>query len=175
MLGKVVGVGLMGLLQMVLVGAAGLGAVAATGALTIPRLGLAVVAGGLLWFVLGFLLYALLYAAGAALVSRQEDVASVTTPITMVVVATYLAVFWVVGSPDNPLAVLLSVLPPLAPVLMPVRIASGDAQLWQVALAAVLTVATIAGLNFGAGRIYANSVLRTGTRVRLRDAWSGPA
>jgi ABC-2 type transport system permease protein len=71
--------------------------------------------------------------------------------------------------------VLLSILPPLAPVLMPVRIASGDAQLWQIALAAVLTVATIVGLNFGAGRIYANSVLRTGTRVRLRDAWSGPA
>ena len=64
-------------------------------------------------------------------------------------------------------------LPPLAPVLMPARMASGDAAAWQVVVAVVLTLATIAALNVLAGRIYVNSVLRVGARVSLRDAWRG--
>jgi len=174
LLGKVIGIGLLGLLQLLVVGVAGLVSVAATGALTIPQLGVTAVAGSLLWFLLGFLLYALLYAAGGSLVSRQEDVAPVTMPITVLIVGTYLAIFWVLSNADTPLAAVLSVLPPLAPILMPARMATGDAQAWQVIVGLVLTVATIAALNAGAARIYANSVLRTGSRVRLRDAWGGP-
>ena len=56
---------------------------------------------------------------------------------------------------------------------MPARMATGEAQAWQVILAVVLALGEIALLNALAARIYANSVLRIGTRVRLRQAWRG--
>ena len=67
----------------------------------------------------------------------------------------------------------LSILPPFAPILMTVRMATGDATGWQVGLAIALIVVSIAGLTWLAGRIYANSVLRLGKRVRFRDAFRG--
>ncbi|MFI5282168.1 MAG: ABC transporter permease [Candidatus Dormibacterales bacterium] len=173
--GKVVGIGLVGLLQLTLLGAAALIAETRTSAITIPNVGLIAVAGGLLWFVIGFLFYALLYAAGGSMVSRQEDLGSVTAPITFLVVGTYLAFFWVVANPDNPIGVGLSLLPPFAPVLMPARIATGDAQVWQVVVAVVLAIAAIIGLNALAARIYSNSVLKVGSRVRFVEAWRGRA
>jgi len=56
---------------------------------------------------------------------------------------------------------------------MPARMATGDAQTWQVLLAVALTVAGIIGLNALAARIYTNSVLRVGSRVKLMEAWRG--
>ncbi len=173
LLGKVVGIGMVGLLQLALLGATALITARRFEAINIPDVGIVAVAGGLLWFVLGFVLYALLYAAAGSLVSRQEDIASVTSPLTMLVVATYLVFFWVTANPDNPLGIALSVIPPFAPILMPARIATGDAQLWQVVVAVILTLAEIALLNALAARIYANSVMRIGTRVKLMQAWRG--
>jgi ABC-2 type transport system permease protein len=107
------------------------------------------------------------------MVSRQEDLAAVTSPITMLIVGTYLAFFWVLANPDNPLAILMSMVPPFAPILMPARMATGDAQAWQVLVAVALTLAAIAGMNALAARIYSNSVLRIGSRVKILDAWRG--
>jgi len=173
LLGKVLGIGLMGFLQLALLGATALVAVSRTHAINIPNVGVTAIAGGLLWFVLGFILYALVYAAAGSLVSRQEDLASVTTPLTMLVVGTYLAFFWVEANPTNPIGVALSIIPPLAPILMPARMATGDAQAWQVILAVILTIGEIALLNALAARIYANSVMRIGSRVKLSQAWRG--
>ena len=173
LLGKVVGIGLVGLLQLALLGATALITARRFQAISIPNVGITAIAGGLLWFVLGFVLYALLYAAAGSLVSRQEDIPSVTSPLTMLVVATYLVFFWVTANPDNPIGITLSIIPPFAPILMPARIATGDAQLWQVVLAVILTLGEIALLNALAARIYANSVLRIGTRVKLTQAWRG--
>ena len=171
--GKVLGIGLVGFIQLALVGITALLVVSRTQVLNLPNIGVGSVLDGLLWFVLGFILYALLYAAAGSLVSRQEDIPSVTSPLTMLVVATYLVFFWVVANPDNPIGVALSVIPPFAPILMPARIATGDAQLWQVVVAVILTLGEIALLNALAARIYANSVLRIGTRVKLTQAWRG--
>ena len=57
-----------------------------------------------------------------------------------------------------------------APILMLVRMSSGDALAWEVGLRVILTVMSTLGLTWMAGRIYSNSVLRLGTRVRFRDA-----
>jgi len=173
MLGKVIGIGLLGLIQMILVGAVALVVVTKTNAITVPSIGVTAVLGGILWFVLGFVFFALIYAAGGSMVSRQEDMAAVTTPITLLVAGTYIVFFWVVANPDNPIGIALSVLPVFAPVLMPARMAAGDAQAWQVILAVVLTLVAIVGMNALAARIYSNSVLRVGSRVRLADAWRG--
>lgn len=173
LLGKVVGIGLVGFVQLVVLGVVAVITATRTHAVSVPSVTVQAVAGGLLWFVLGFILYALLFAAAGSLVSRQEDLAAVTTPITLLIVGTYIAFFWVGANPDNPLAIVLSILPPFAPVLMASRIATGDAQLWQVLVAVVLTVGAIAALNALAARIYENSVLRVGSRVRLLEAWRG--
>ncbi len=171
--GKVLGIGLVGFIQLAIVGLAGLFTVSRTQVINLPSVGVSSVFGGLLWFVLGFVLYALLYAAGASLVSRQEDLAAVIAPISVLVVGTYLMFFWVVANPTSPAAAALSVLPPFAPVLMPARMATGDATAWEVILAVVLALGCIGGLNLLAARIYSNSILRLGSRVRLREAWSG--
>jgi ABC-2 type transport system permease protein len=173
LLGKVLGIGLVGLVQLLILSAAALIAVSRTQVINVPDVGVVAVAGGLLWFVLGFVFFALVFAAAASLVSRQEELGAVTTPATMIILGTYLAFFWVVANPDNPIAIGLSIIPPFAPVLMPARMATGDAQVWQVAVAVVLTLGAIAGLNVLAARIYSNSVLRIGSRVKLLEAWRG--
>ena len=166
-------IGLLGLIQLAVVGAAGLLVAGRTQVISVPALGVSSVVAGLVWFVLGFVLYAMLYAAGASLVSRHEDLAAVTAPLSVLVVGTYLSFFWVIANPATTAAAVLSVLPPFAPILMPARMATGDASAWQVALAIGLALAFIAALNVLAARIYSNSVLRLGSRVSLRQAWSG--
>jgi ABC-2 type transport system permease protein len=171
--GKVLGIGLVGLVQLVLLGAVALITVSRTQVISVPDVGVVAVLGGLMWFVLGFVFYALIYAAAGSLVSRQEDLGAVTGPLSMLIVGTYLAFFWVIANPGNPVAALLSMLPAFAPVLMPARMATGDFQLWQLLVAVALTLLSIFAVNWLAARIYVNSVLHIGTRVRLSQAWRG--
>jgi ABC-2 type transport system permease protein len=171
--GKVIGIGLVGVLQLAIVAAAAVVAVHVTNVVSIPALGVSTILGDVLWFVLGFLLYATGYAALASLVPRQEEVQGAVAPMAIVMVAAYLLVFVALPDPTSPLIMLLSFLPPLAPILMTVRMASGDVALWQVGVAVALTLASIVGLTWLAGRIYANAALRLGTRVRFREAFRG--
>ena len=171
--GKVLGIGLVGLVQLTVLGMVALVTVSRYQVVSIPDVGLAAVLGGLMWYVLGFIFYALIFAAAGSMVSRQEDIGSVTGPLSMLVVGTYLVFFWVVANPDKPLAVLLSIVPPFSLVIMPGRMATGDALAWQVVLSVALTVAAIAALLVLAARIYSNSVLRIGSRVKLVQAWRG--
>lgn len=171
--GKIIGIGLVGLVQLSAIGAAAFVMVSVTKVVTIPAFDLLAILGYVLWFILGFLLYATAYAAVAATVSRQEEVSGATAPIGVSMVASYLLVYVVILNPASTLSTVLSILPPFAPILMPVRMSSGDAQAWEVGLAVILAVISTLGLTWIAGRIYSNSVLRLGTRVRFRDALRG--
>jgi len=171
--GKVIGIGLVGLLQLTIVGAAALVAVHVTNVAAIPALGVASILGDIFWFLLGFLFYATAYAAVASLVSRQEEVQSAVAPIGILQIAAYLLVYAALPNPTGPLATVCSLLPPFAPILMAVRMADIDVPFWQVGLAIALTVASIVGLTWLAGRIYANAAMRLGTRVRFMDAFRG--
>jgi ABC-2 type transport system permease protein len=171
--GKVIGIGLVATLQLGLVAAAALSAGSISHAVSIPALGVVEVASYLAWFELGFLLYASAYATVAALVSRQEEVAGATAPISLLLGVSYLLMYFALARPTSPLTTVLSFLPPTAPTLMSVRIAEGLAEPWQVALAMALTLATIAGVVWLAGRVYANSAMRIGARVRFMDAFRG--
>ena len=129
----------------------------------------------IVWFVvffaLGFVLLAALFAASASLVSRQEDVASVTTPVTMLVMIPY---FLVIFFNDNPLVLgIMSYVPFSAPVGMPMRVFLGAAQWWEPILSLLILLASTAVVIAIGSRIYGNSLLRMGGRVKLKDALAG--
>ena len=65
----------------------------------------------------------------------------------------------------------LSYIPFAAPMVMPMRIALGTVETWEILVSLALSLALIPVLVWGAGRIYSNAVLRTGARVRLREAF----
>jgi ABC-2 type transport system permease protein len=172
--GKVLGVGVVGLVQLLLIGVAGLGLSAATGHLDVGGPGVpAALLIALCWFLLGYALYACAYATGGALVSRQEELQSTTTPITMAVIGSFFVSLPALDDPSSTLAEILSFIPPCAPLVMPIRQIAGDAPAWQIGLSVVVMLAAIALLVAIAGRVYANAVLRTGARVRLGTALRG--
>ena len=172
MLGKVIGVGGAGLLQFTVIGVIAAVGIQVTGIASLPASTLGTVVFGLMWFVLGFFLYATLFAASASLVSRPEDLQSVVTPITIIVVIPFMVSFTIIDNPTSTLAQILSIVPFFAPILMPVLFSLGAVAAWQLALAVVLTLATILVIALIGGRVYSNSVLRTGARVKLREAFS---
>lgn len=172
MAGKVLGIGLVGLGQVALVVLAGVGTALGLGLVDTSTIDLGTAAvWALVWFVVGFVSYALLMAGLGALVSRQEDVGAVTTPVTFLMIVPYIVGVSVAPwAPDNPLVVWLSYVPLCSPLLMPVRIALGSAETWEALLALGLSIAVIPVLVWLAAKIYSNAVLRTGARVKLKDA-----
>lgn len=172
MLGKVLGIGAVGLLQLLVTLGAGVGAALALGAFTVPASVLTgTAAWTLVWFLVGFLMYALMFAAAGALVSRQEDAGSVVTPVmTLIIVPYIVGVTALPADPDGTLVTVLSLIPVFSPTLMPMRMALG-APGWQIALSLTLSVLLVAALVQLSGRVYRNAILRTGTRVRLTDAF----
>ncbi|WP_327584926.1 ABC transporter permease [Nonomuraea sp. NBC_00507] len=168
--GKILGLGALGLINLVTILAVGLGAATISGVASdfppgVPGL----VAGVLVWFVLGYAFFATLAAAFASLVSRQEEVNSVMTPLTMLIMVTYFVAFYATNEPTGTLATVVSYVPPFSSMVMPVRMAATEVPLWQVGLSmAGMLVAVVAVLAFGA-KVYERAVLRTGARVKLGD------
>ncbi|WP_018547827.1 ABC transporter permease [Streptomyces sp. LaPpAH-108] len=176
LIGKVIGVGVVGAVQLVVVGGAAVTAVQAAGLLTLPDLGVGTLGWVAVWYVLGFFLFATMLAAAAARVSRQEEVQSVVQPVMLLMAAPFvLGISLLTKDPMHPLVEALSLIPPFSPILMPTRMVMGTAAPWEAVLAVVLTLAAVAVLVRFGGRIYSNSVLRTGARVRLGEALSRKA
>jgi ABC-2 type transport system permease protein len=169
--GKVAGLGLVGLIQLVLVGAVGLAVALGTKVLTSAAPAVTALAWGLVWYVLGFLLYATVFAAVGTLVSRQEDVQSVLMPVTVVLLVAFVFGFAVLSrNPSGALTTVLSMVPPISPLVMPGRLALATVPFWQLALSLASTAGAIAVLARVCARMYRNSLLRPGSRVTLRTA-----
>ena len=172
MAGKVLGIGLVGLVQMVVIGGLGIAAALAFDVLTISvTAAVGTVVWLVVWYLLGFLMYSLVFAGLGALVSRQEDVGGVISPALMFVVVGYVIGISVLPSdPDNAFVGILSIIPVFAPTLMPIRLAMGGVPVWEQVVSVGLVVTLIPALVWLAGRIYANAVMRSGARVKLKDA-----
>ncbi|HEX4015270.1 MAG TPA: ABC transporter permease [Frankiaceae bacterium] len=171
LLGKVLGIGVLGLGQLLLVAIAGVVTGVQTHALTLPgSVAASALAGAVVWFLLGYLAYALMFAAVGALVSRQEDVGGAVAPLTVFIVVPYvLGVSILPSNPGSLLLAVLSFIPLFSPTLMPMRIAAG-VPLWETLVSVGVMLAFIASLVWIAGRIYGNAVTRTGARVKIADA-----
>ncbi|HVW43277.1 MAG TPA: ABC transporter permease [Amycolatopsis sp.] len=170
--GKVLGIGAVGLLQMAVIGVVGIVAGLATGVLTISVSAAAgTVIWLIVWYLLGFLMYSIVFAGLGALVSRQEEVSGAVGPALMLVIAGYVIGISVLPSdPGSRLVEILSVIPVFSPTIMPMRLAMGSVPAWEAGLSVLLVVLLIPALVWLSARIYRNAVLRTGAKVRLRDA-----
>ena len=170
MVGKVIGIGLLGLGQVALVG--GVTAVLfASGLFDAPTSIGANMALVVPWFALGFALYAVAYAAAGALASRQQDANSAGIAVTYTLLAAFFVGYVALaGDTNGLLANLLTIFPVTAPLVLPARSILIGVPLWEHVLAVVLVLVTIYALVRLAGRIYAQGLLRSGPRVGLRTA-----
>jgi len=169
--GKITGIGLLGLAQIGVTALAALVAVATVPSIEVPAVRGSVLAWALVWFVLGYALYATVYGALGSLGSRVEDAQSVAGPVTVVMVLAYFASLAMLGQPGSVGARVVSYFPLTAPMAMPGRIAMGATAWWEPAVAAVLTLAATAGLVYLGGRVYTSAILHTGSALSLRDLW----
>jgi ABC-2 type transport system permease protein len=145
-----------------------------TGLLSAPSAAAGALVAAVIWYLLGFFLYASVYAAAGSMVSRQEELQSLVAPIMFPLLLPFVfAVSVLPGDPRNTLGTVLSFVPFFSPTLMPARQALGVAPWWQVLIAILLTLAAIAAVVAVAARIYRNSVLRTGARVSWAEALRG--
>jgi ABC-2 type transport system permease protein len=171
--GKVLGVGTLGVAQLVAICAAGLITARIAGGEGLPPSAPETIALIVAWFVLGFAFYAVVYAALGALVSRQEDLEATTAPVNLLLIAAYFGANAAIANPDGTWAQVAAFLPPLAPMVVPARVVLGDmGALGLVAAVAVEVLATVALVRIAAG-IYERSILRIGAPISLRSALGG--
>jgi hypothetical protein len=169
--GKITGIGLLGLGQVAVTALAALIAVTTINGVDLPAVRGGVLAWAVVWFVLGYALYATLFGALGSLASRPEDAQSAAGPISVLLVLVYFVSFAAIGSPDTAWARAISWLPIAAPIAMPARIAMGAAPWWEPAAAAALTLAAIAGLVVLGGRVYTAAILHNGPTLKVREIW----
>ena len=176
-LGKTIGIGVVGLLQLILlVGTALISAKAFLdpelinsildiSAIT-PYLGIITV----IYFILGYLAYALLYALTGSTVSKPEDIQSANGPVAMLAVIGFYLSYFTMMNPTSSLNVFASIFPISSPFCMPLRIMMGTATTSEILISiAVLVVSTIL-VAMIAIKVYSSTILNTGARLSLKDA-----
>lgn len=171
--GKVIGLGVLGLMQLVLIIGLGLGVGLGAGLISVPGSAISTVLQVVAWFVLGYTFFACMFAAGASLVSRQEDLGSAIGPMSFIPIAAFLFAFPILNSPNGTLAHIVSLVPGLSPITMPVRSAMVSVPWYEYVIAVVLQIVAIIALIRLAGRIYAGAMLRTGGKIKMKEALAG--
>jgi ABC-2 type transport system permease protein len=168
--GKILGLGLLGLGQMLVIAVIGVAGALAFDVVELPGRLIGTVLTVVAWFVLGYAFYASVFAAAASLVSRQEDLGSVITPASVLLVVGFVVSIQAAQEPAGTLATVTSFIPGLSPLVMPVRQAAGGAAWWEVLVAVVLMLVAIAAIVRVGGRVYSGALLRTGGKVKMREA-----
>jgi ABC-2 type transport system permease protein len=175
MAGKIAGIGLLGLAQLAFISFFAITLASVTGVLDIDGNSVAAVGLTIGWFVLGFAFYASMFAVAGALVSRMEELQNAIVPINLLVFASFFISVGALQDPDSTNAVVASLLPISAPLAMPVRMLLGSASTGEVLVSLAILLGSTALLIPLAARVYAGAVLRTGAKVRIRDAWRAAA
>ena len=179
--GKVVGIGAAGLTQYVAIAAPTLVLIAfqdriaeavlgpgwAEGA---PLVGLSpgLLLGYGVFFLLGFTLFALIYASMGSFVSRPDDLQTLSLPLSLMATVGYLSAIMALGGGGGPWVTLTSYLPPFSPFVMLARVMISAVEPWQLALSIGLLVAAIVVVAIVATRMYAAGVLLYGQRPGIR-------
>lgn len=126
----------------------------------------------LVYFLLGFTLYAALYAGLGSLVSRQEEVNQAISPMMSFMFVGYFAAFFTMWTPDSLASQLLSIFPLTSPFVMVSRVIVGDPPAWEMALSVLLLALTMVGAILVAARLYRIGVLLYGQRPSWKALFS---
>lgn len=175
-LGKTIGIGLVGLLQMILIVATALISAKAflePGLLEsvldmsniTPYLGIMTA----LYFILGYLSYALLYALTGSTVSKPEDIQSANTPVALLAVIGFYLSYFTMMNPTSDLNLFASLFPISSPFCMPFRIMMGLASTTDVVISIAILIVTIIVIARVAIKIYSNAILNYGTKMGIKD------
>lgn len=175
-LGKTIGIGVVGLLQMILlVGTALISAkvflepgilenIIDISTIT-PYLGMVTI----LYFILGYLTYALLYALTGSTVSKPEDIQSASGPVAMIAVIGFYLSYFTMMNPTSQLNVFASIFPISSPFCMPFRVMMGLANTTDVLISIVVLIITILVIAKVTIKIYSNAILNYGTKMGIKD------
>jgi ABC-2 type transport system permease protein len=181
MLGKMFGVGAVGLTQIAIWAAIGTllslyGLPGLTSALAAEGIDLAQVqfplgllAWALIYFTLGYLLYAGLFLAAGASLGNEQDAQQVVTPLVVIIVVGFILVIGIIESPESGWAVVGSLVPLFSPMIVPARLAISHVPALELAGSVGLLVLGMLGSAWMAGRIYRVAILMSGKRANLRE------
>lgn len=173
-IGKSLAMGVLGFLQLALVLLAGGAAYSAVGNGSISVLSFSGFTPGhmvllLVYFVLGFALYAMLNAVAGATVSNADDVRSAVQPVTMLGMISFYLAYGSFMAPGTPLSFVASLIPFSAPFSMPARLMMTTIPWWQILLSLLLLAGSTCALAALSIRLYAAAVLHYGRRLKLSD------
>ena len=175
-LGKTIGIGIIGLMQMILIVGTALisaklflepGAIDSVLDMSniTPYLGIITI----IYFILGYLAYALLYALTGSTVSKPEDIQSANSPIAILAVIGFYLSYFTMMNPTSELNVFASMLPISSPFCMPFRVMMGLASNTDVLASIAILIITIIVIAQVAIKIYSNAILNYGTKMSFRD------
>jgi ABC-type Na+ efflux pump permease subunit len=164
--GKIIGSSVIALGQNLLLAAVGLIGVSFTGLSAILPAMTATMIWFVVFFTVGFVAVAALYAVAGSLASRTEDLQYTTSPLMMLLMGVYIVTF----SADGALERILSYIPPASIVSMPVRVLNGDALWWEPFVSLLVLLAATFGAVLLAERAYRGSLMQTGGRVSWKTA-----
>lgn len=175
-LGKTIGIGIVGLLQVIAIVAVSLicayiclpeGMLSSALDLSqiTPTLGILTI----VYFILGYATYALLYALTGSTVSKPEDVQSANGPVAIIAVIGFYLAYFTMMNPTSDLNVFASIFPFSAPFCMPFRVMMGVATPGQIAISIIVLLITIVIVASVSIKIYSNAILNYGSRVSLKD------
>lgn len=176
MLGKILGIGAVGLTQMLLWSALGfaLSAPAVLSAIGLAGIELPSIPAQLLvffviFFVLGFLLYGTLYAGVGAAFETEQDAQNFQGVITVFLVVPLVLITLIMNEPDSALAVVMSLVPFFTPILMFLRMTLTKVPAWQIAASLVLMVGAVLVMAWLVGKVYRVGILAHGSKPKLKD------
>jgi ABC-2 type transport system permease protein len=179
MLGKLVGVGLAGLTQLG-IWVATLGALTAYLSTqsgmseifkTLPHITSLMIGYFLVFFLLGYFLFASVYALIGSMVTSVQEGGQFALPATLLLVMGYLFSFIVIRDPNSSLSFWVSISPFFAPITMPVRIMAETPPFWQIGLSVVINGVAIVVLVWLAARVYRTGMLMYGKRATIPEVW----
>jgi ABC-2 type transport system permease protein len=196
LMGKVLGIGAMGMTQFIVWGVLVMGGLSAFGSvaalllspedfdlpsgasqeqmleaanMSLPELPVDLFVWFVLFFIGGYLLYASLFAAAGSAVEQQQDAQSLVFPITLPLIIPIIFLYFLIESPNALLSVIMSMIPFFSPVLMIARAAITDVPFWQISLSFLLLMGSFIGAIWVSGRIYRVGILMYGKKASLRE------
>lgn len=174
--GKILGIGLLGLIQVLAMVGAALVAVQFLGTeIEVPPIGLEVALTSILWFILGYGFYSTIYAGLGATITRQEDMQGAATLPAIMIVPAYFIALISLETPNSALSTISSLVPPTSPIVMPMRNAVTEVPLLENIAAIAIILVTMILLVKLAARVYRGAALRIGAKVPIREAWRAAA